>query len=149
MELGKLEKLTHKQAMWIAEFYRTGNATEAAARVYNCKDRASAAQIGFENKQKLSQPVQKYAERLGIDLRFILKGFKQAAKATKIHTSHTEPDKVVPDYANRIKALKELAEIMGVKVTVQDGAANKPLNITFTSPELYEATKKRVSRLKK
>jgi len=30
----------------------------------------------------------------------------EMTKATKIHTSHTEPDKIIPDWNNREKALK-------------------------------------------
>lgn len=47
-------KLTIKQRKWIKEYIRTGNATEAAFKVYDCKDRDSAAIIGFENVRKLN-----------------------------------------------------------------------------------------------
>jgi hypothetical protein len=51
-----IKKLTIKQRKWIKEYISTGNATEAAQRVYNCKDRISANAIGSENLAKLSFP---------------------------------------------------------------------------------------------
>src|SRR5258705_11042542 len=49
----KEQKLTIKQRLWIKGYLETGNATEAAMQVYNCKERDSAAQIGYENLRKL------------------------------------------------------------------------------------------------
>lgn len=46
--------LTLKQRKWIKAYIETGNATEAAAQVYDCKDRDSANAIGSENLAKLS-----------------------------------------------------------------------------------------------
>ena len=48
--------LTIKQRKWIKEYIETGNATEAAMRVYDCKDRDSARALGSENVAKLSIP---------------------------------------------------------------------------------------------
>lgn len=48
------KKLTLKQQMWLADYLETGNATEAAMRVYDCKDRHSASVVGHENLVKLS-----------------------------------------------------------------------------------------------
>ena len=42
-----------KQRKWIKEYLDTGNATEAAMRVYDCQDRNSARTIGHENLIKL------------------------------------------------------------------------------------------------
>ena len=48
--------LTIKQRKWIKKYIETGNATEAAFRVYNCKNRVVANAIGSENLAKLSIP---------------------------------------------------------------------------------------------
>jgi hypothetical protein len=48
--------LTIKQRKWIQAYIKTGNATEAAARVYDCKNRDVANAIGNENLAKLSFP---------------------------------------------------------------------------------------------
>src|SRR3990167_939137 len=52
----KESTLTIKQRKWIKEYIETGNATEAAMRVYDCKDRDSARALGSENVAKLSIP---------------------------------------------------------------------------------------------
>lgn len=52
--MDKQKDLTFKQRKWISAYIETGNATEAAVQVYNCKDRDSAAVIGHENLRKLN-----------------------------------------------------------------------------------------------
>lgn len=47
------QNLTIKQRKWLKLYIDLGNATEAAARVYDVKDRNSAKQIGYENLSKL------------------------------------------------------------------------------------------------
>ncbi len=46
------KKLTLKQRAFVHEYIRTSNATEAADRIYNVKDRTVAASIGCENLRK-------------------------------------------------------------------------------------------------
>ena len=48
-----MEELTIKQRKFIKLYLELGNATEAAFRVYDCKNRDSAKQIGYENLTKL------------------------------------------------------------------------------------------------
>ena len=45
--------LTIKQRKWLKAYIQTGNATEAAFQVYDCKDRGAASNIGYENVRKL------------------------------------------------------------------------------------------------
>lgn len=47
-----LPKLTKKQAEFLKVYKETGNATEAAARAYDVKDRSVASSIGTENLNK-------------------------------------------------------------------------------------------------
>jgi len=42
-------KLRLKQRRFVEEYIKTGNATESAERVYNCKNRTTASAIGTEN----------------------------------------------------------------------------------------------------
>ena len=49
-----MNKLTLKQRRWIKKYIETGNATEAAMQVYNCKNRNVAESIGSENLGKLA-----------------------------------------------------------------------------------------------
>jgi hypothetical protein len=45
----KQRKLSLKQTRFIDEYTKTGNATEAASRVYKTKNRRSSMAIGNEN----------------------------------------------------------------------------------------------------
>ena len=47
------QDLTLKQREWIKEYLLSGNASDAAFKVYDCKNRESASQIGWENLRKL------------------------------------------------------------------------------------------------
>jgi hypothetical protein len=48
------KRLTLKQRQWLKEYIENGgNATQAANKVYDCKNLESAAQIGWENLRKL------------------------------------------------------------------------------------------------
>ena len=48
------KKITLKQRKWIKNYIKTGNATESAMRVYDCKNRQVAESIGSENLRKLA-----------------------------------------------------------------------------------------------
>lgn len=56
-----------------------GNATECAVHVYNAKNRASAANIGYENVRKLENIVPTIAESLGFTLPKLLQELYQKA----------------------------------------------------------------------
>jgi len=72
-------KLTFKQKRFAKEYIETGNATEAAARVYNVKNRNVANNIGAENlaKPSVRATIQSAAEKLGITPEYVLSGFKE------------------------------------------------------------------------
>ena len=56
--------MTLKQATFIQEYTRQGNATEAAMQVYDCKNRKSARVIGSQNLAKLN--ISDVLEELGL-----------------------------------------------------------------------------------
>lgn len=58
-----------------------GNATEAAMRVYNAKNRASASNIGYENVRKLENLLPMMAESLDLMLPRLLKELYEKAKS--------------------------------------------------------------------
>ena len=81
----KGEKLTIKQQTFVAEYLKTGNATEAARRAgYSEK---TAAKIGFENLQKpeiqgaIREAKSKVMDEAIVDAAFVLNGLKQIAIA--------------------------------------------------------------------
>jgi len=95
----KGDNLTLKQRKWIKEYIKTGNATEAAMRVYDCKDRESAGSIGTENLQKLAIP--DLMEQMGLtDITLMNVGAEGMTKANKIHGTGDNFVEI-PDYATR------------------------------------------------
>lgn len=98
------DELTLKQRKWLKLYLELGNATEAAMKVYDCKDRDSAANIGWENVRKLD--FSDLMEESGITDERLKKKLDEGLEATRIKTSLTEPDRVVPDYPTQHKYLE-------------------------------------------
>lgn len=92
-------------AQWFQRWVKSGNGTKAAMQVYNCKNENVAAAIASRNvrKLKIDTSLQAWIERLGYTDRKAAVNLIAGTKANKIHTSHTEPDKEVPDWQARAK----------------------------------------------
>lgn len=116
-------ELTLKQRKWLDIYLETGNATEAAMQVYDCKDRESAAQIGYENMRKLDYT--DFMEAAGvtdkllqvkllegldstkqIGARKIVQGARTGHEIKVDATTDTDDFIDVPDYAIRHKYLE-------------------------------------------
>ena len=94
----KGDKLTLKQRKWIKEYIATGNATEAAMRVYDVKSRGSAEVIGTENLGKLR--LDELMNEMGLtDISLLNVGAEGMTKAVK----QSITGEVHPDYAVRHK----------------------------------------------
>jgi len=92
------DNLTIKQRKWIKEYIKTGNATEAAMKVYDCKDKGSAANIGWENVRKLDMT--ELMEEMGLtDIALMNIGTEGMTKAVR----QSITGEVHPDYAVRHK----------------------------------------------
>lgn len=100
----KGDELTLKQRNWLKVYLETGNATEAAMQSYDCKDRETAATVGWENLRKLDFAM--LMEEGGITDKKLKEKLVDGLESTKIKTSLTEPDREVPDYATRHKYLE-------------------------------------------
>ena len=132
-----MSKLTLKQRKWIKEYIDTGNATEAAMRVYDCKDKESAGTIGSENLQKLAMA--DLMESMGLtDVALINVGTEGMTKAKKIHGTG---DNFVetPDYATRHKYWDTMLKLKG-KMTdktgdVRIGQVGGEMSIKFIADE--------------
>ena len=99
--------LTLKQRKWIKEYIETGNATEAARRVYDCKDE-SAHSIGSENLHKLA--FSELMEEMGLtDVALINMGAEGATTPTK----QLLDGSVVPDYTVRHRYWETLLKAKG------------------------------------
>ena len=111
------EELTIKQRKWIKLYLELGNASEAAFQVYDCKDRESAAQIGYENLRKLDY--EEFLESAGITDNLLQQKIIEGLDSTKpigalvlvsgdkpMKTKDNEGQIEVPDYAIRHKYLE-------------------------------------------
>jgi hypothetical protein len=96
-------ELTFKQRKWIREYLECGNATEAAARVYDCKDRNSAKQIGYENLAKLDYS--DLMEEAGITDKMLNDRLREGLNAGEEKTIGDEVI-VITDYRSRHKYLE-------------------------------------------
>lgn len=126
----KGEKLTIKQQTFVAEYLKTGNATEAARRAgYSEK---TAAKIGFENLQKpeiqgaIREAKSKVMDEAIVDAAFVLNGLKQIAIAGMVQVpkrnmeGNQEVDKNgnpawrMIDAPSATGALKTIAQCIGL-----------------------------------
>lgn len=76
--------LTLKQRKWLKAYLECSNATEAAMRVYNCKNRRSANAIGAKNLAKIN--LGNTLEDEGLSLRLIFKTLSEGLDATRTYT---------------------------------------------------------------
>lgn len=134
------DNLTLKQRKWLKVYLKCGNATEAAMRSYQCKNRDSGAQIGWENLRKLD--FSEVMEESGITDKKLVDVLSEGLVAIKIKTSLTEPDREVADYQTRYKYLDialKLKRRMAEKVEVSVEEV-KPL---FTDEQIERIIRKR------
>ena len=104
--------LTLKQRKWLAIYLKTGNATEAARKVYDCTY-DSARTIGWENLTKLD--FSEFLEEAGISDQKLTKKLEEGLDAnrvvsavnTKKEATASSNDFIdVPDYSVRHKYLE-------------------------------------------
>lgn len=116
--VAKRDKLTFKQRKWIKLYLETGNATEAAMKVYDVKDRDSAKQIGYENLSKLDYS--SFMEEAGITDVLIQQKIMEGLDANRVisamntgkqATGATADFIDVPDYAIRHKYLETVLKL--------------------------------------
>ena len=105
-----LIKLTIKQRKWIKEYINTGNATEAAIRVYDCKNRETASNIGYENVRKLEFP--QLMEDMGITDVALLNAGAEGLQAKKI-TGTSDNFVETEDYPTRHRYWETLLKLKG------------------------------------
>ena len=76
-----MQKLTIKQKLFLKELLSTKNGTEAAFRTYNCKNRATAAQIAYENlrKPEIHREVKSCFKANELSLELVLKSLVEIA----------------------------------------------------------------------
>lgn len=136
------KNLTLKQRKWLEVYIKTGNATEAAMQAYDCKDRDSAKQIGYENLSKLDY--QELLEEGGITDSNLLQTLRDGLVAGKVVSAvATGKDASaattnfidIPDHAVRHKYLEtalKLKKRLGPDIVANTQINAGEMTIEFT-----------------
>jgi len=131
----KGEDLTLKQRKWMKEYIETGNASEAAMRAYDCKDRVVAASIGYENLRKLDYV--EFMEAGGVTDKLLQDKLMEGLSATKVVSarvtgkdadSRTDDFIDVEDYPTRHKYMETALKLRQRLIERKDiTSGGKPL----------------------
>jgi hypothetical protein len=131
----KGEDLTLKQRRWMKEYIETGNASEAAMRAYDCKDRVVAASIGYENLRKLDYV--EFMEAGGVTDKLLQDKLMEGLSATKVVSarvtgkdadSRTDDFIDVEDYPTRHKYMETALKLRQRLIERKDiTSGGKPL----------------------
>lgn len=106
-------KLTIKQARFFEEWLKNGgNGTQAAMKVYDTTEYASAGQIAYENLRKLENPMKFYMEHKGIGIGKITQIISEAMDATKWNDFTGERE---ADHAIRLRAVERVTKMTGME----------------------------------
>lgn len=104
------------------EYIKTGNATEAALKVYNCKNREVAGEIGYQNLKKLD--FAELMEEAGITDQMLIEVNKEGLKSSKPQRDFDTGEIIeVKDYATRHRYLETALKLKG------KGQANTTNNV--------------------
>lgn len=107
----KVKPRTLKQRKWLKEYIKSGNATQAALKVYDTTSKDVAKRIGWENATKLNLSVIMDAKGLTDDR--LMEDTKNGLETVKKEKSHTEEDVWMPDHAVRHKFLETALRLKG------------------------------------
>lgn len=111
---------TIKEKKFVKEYLKTGNATEAAAKVYDVSTRDVARNIGSQNVAKLS--IEDELDKAGLTDGKIANTLNEATEAQKIVSSYntnkesnagTDDFIEIPDWQARLKAIELASKIKG------------------------------------
>ena len=121
----KKKKMTAKQTAFVKEYITTLNATEAAMRAYDAKNRNVARVIGTENLAKLSEPIARVLEQQGLTNDYIAKKIKEKMEAKKPIIANGKMWQT-EDHTTQLKATELAAKLKGllkdsVEITGKNG----------------------------
>ncbi len=114
-----MDKLTKKQQGFVKDYIETDNATEAAERNYNVKNRNVANAIGAENlaKPSIANVINTLADRIPDDKlhEVMMEGLEAGKTIFKNNNSTGQVEEVgyEPDYAVRHKYLDTALKMKG------------------------------------
>ena len=119
------DKMTPKQKAFIKEYITSLNATDAAHKVYNVKNRNVANAIGAQNLAKLSEPIAQVLEERGLTNDYIAKKIKEKMEAKKPIIANGKMWQT-EDHTTQLKATELAAKLKGllkdsVEITGKNG----------------------------
>jgi len=103
--------MTHKQKQFVKEYIKTGNATEAASRVYKTKNRNTAKSIGSENLTKLD--LMEVMDKTGISDNYLMEILKRGLEAKRQIVTGNKKVQIFEDYNNQSKFLAIALKLKG------------------------------------
>ena len=124
-----LTTLEPKEAAFIVRWLESGNGTDAAMKVYKCKNRNVAGVIANKVLRKVKNPTILFLEAQGLSLGEVVETVKEATKANKVISamvvnkkgdgmkdanSMTKDFIEIPDHPTRLKAAEMAAKWLGV-----------------------------------
>ena len=137
-------KMTPKQTKFVKEYIKTLNATEAAMRSYDCKDRLSARNIGSELLANLGTPIQRLLNKKGYTDEMLIEDMLAGVKAQKPVVVNGKLYKT-EDWTNRhkyietITKLKDLFPNSKMEIMGKDGAKEITIRLVEDTT-LYDAS---------
>jgi len=123
------KELTTRQKMFLKEYFKTGNGTRSAMKVYNCKNVHSASSLASETLSKLEDVVRSMMEVRGLTLGKIIDVVNEGTEANKVISAMVVNEKgdgmkqansmtkdfvEVPDHPTRLKAVEIAAKWLDI-----------------------------------
>lgn len=103
--------LTLKQRAFLREYFKTGNATQSALKVYDTSDYSSAGAIASQNLKKLKDPIRLMMEAKGLSIGKLVDVIIEGLGATKAQSFNKE----APDFSTRHKYLETASGWLGLE----------------------------------
>jgi len=121
MTKNKKYKLTIKQRKFLSEYFKSGNGTRAAMKIYDTDDPNTAAVIAhenlrklkFKNEQKILMEVKGLSAGKLIDA--LLEGLEATATRKTVKKDGTIAHRLAPDYRVRHRYLVTAVRWMGLE----------------------------------
>lgn len=117
--------LTLKQRSFLREYFKTGNATLAALKVYDTDDYFSAASIASQNLKKLKKPIQVMMEAKGLSIGKLVNVLLEGLEAIKTRGFNKE----IPDYPVRHKYMETASRWLGLESEPQTPSWLTQINV--------------------
>lgn len=100
-----MQDLTLKQSKFLDIYFKTGNATEAAMQVYECKDRMSARNVGSENLAKLGITIADMMNSAGLTDKYLVERLKALMEMKKTVKSLDKDGNLIEEQTDDINAI--------------------------------------------